>query len=527
MMLLGEDVLSPEVCALVHTDYYDPFEYAEFQKKLSQVNRAEIRMAGGENKEESFYVDMVETFVKTGKHPVGPTGDVICDYLISVMADPEIRVMVLTDDVQARIFQDNLMCFVDAALKRKNFNLMRKQSEMNGVESAMEWSLDSKADGHQAFVEMLEERYEKYGFRSEFFRQQLQKKENLENQELWESMHKEYKDALNEMLQDQLRQDVKGKEENAKKTLKNLLTRIPQYMTEKEVELDEFLQAWGMMGGQWNEYDFNTYLNIVREQRVHPEILELASRMGRMIASDGNLSMWIGSGRNERLEHSSKSDIEGVTFSNDLNTLLPLELAQLMDEGMEGLFLSKFATNKLQGFRHRSEQLAPNRRLEKKRAKQKGPMIVCVDTSGSMEGMPLRLAHSMVLKLNQLAHDQKRKLYIIAFSVSARPIEATSQRAKLLEFLRNPATGSTNAEKMTQLMLEVLSGKPEYMSADVLLSSDFRMPLVSSSMLNDIQTFRANDTRFYGMQIGMNPDNKWMPYLDKVMKIGYEVSRRY
>ena len=44
--------------------------------------------------------------------------------------------------------------------------------------------------------------------------------------------------------------------------------------------------------------------------------------------------MDIASGVDMKMEHSSGSDIEGITVGDDLNSLLPLELAQYSDEDM-------------------------------------------------------------------------------------------------------------------------------------------------------------------------------------------------
>ena len=57
------------------------------------------------------------------------------------------------------------------------------------------------------------------------------------------------------------------------------------------------------------------------------------------------------------MEHSAGSDIEGITVGDDLNSLLPLELAQYSDEDMEGLFIYKYRTRRLQTFRYKSETI--------------------------------------------------------------------------------------------------------------------------------------------------------------------------
>ena len=90
------------------------------------------------------------------------------------------------------------------------------------------------------------------------------------------------------------------------------------------------------------------------------------------------------------MEHSSKSDILGITVGNDLNALLPTELAHCADDELEDLFVYKYVTRKLQTFRYKSEIMQPARRLEIKPATQKGPMIVCLDTSGNRKRLHIR-----------------------------------------------------------------------------------------------------------------------------------------
>lgn len=61
-------------------------------------------------------------------------------------------------------------------------------------------------------------------------------------------------------------------------------------------------------------------------------------------------------------------------------------------------------------------------------------MIVCLDTSGSMTGIPERVAHSTLIRLLEIADRQKRDCFLIAFSVSIQPIDVRKERANLLSF---------------------------------------------------------------------------------------------
>lgn len=477
--------------------------------------------------EERYYLNLLSNFVSTGYCPKEGNGDALCDYLIKQMQDPQLQSIVLDNEVKAQIFVDMLMRFVDAALQRTRFHFNRKQSEIKGMRETLEWSMRKKQDGNQSLLDTLDRDYSAYGFRSCFYRDRFQTPEGLGDSDLWESLYKDYSASLAGMLEEERRKYVQENASVHQERLYRLLRSIPGYLQEKKVDKEEFRQAWGMMGGEWNEYDFERFIQLARLQREYPLLQELANRMGRTADSSGNLFVWMGSGRSIPLSHSAKSDIQGVTVGNSIDSLLPTELVQMADEDLSELFLQKYTTGKLQRFLHKSEQLSPNRKLDRKRARQKGPMIVCIDTSGSMQGVPERIARSMVLRLCELSKRQNRPLFLIAFSVSAHPIDARKDRVRLLDFFARQSCGDTNATKMVQQTFLQLETNAEYMSADVLLIGDFRMPLVSAGLLSKIRDYRQQGTAFYGLQIGGNPSNEWIPFLDGVYKIGYTPTRKY
>lgn len=477
--------------------------------------------------EERYYLDLITNFVSTGSYPKEGNGDALCEYLIEQMKDPQIQLIVLDDEVRAQIFADHLMRFVDVALQRSSFHFSRKQSEVKGMRETLEWSMQKKQDGNQALLDTLDKDYGAYGFRSGYYRDRFQTPEGLGDSNLWESLYKDYSASLAGMLEQENRRYVQENASAHQENLRNLLRSIPDYLQKKKVDKEEFKQAWGMMGGVWNEYDFERFIQLARVQQEYPVLQELANKMGHMVDPSGNQFVWVGSGKSMPLAHSAKSDIQGVTVGKSIDSLLPTEMAQMADDDLDELFLQKYTTGKLQRFLHKSEQLSPNRKLDRKRARQKGPMIVCVDTSGSMQGVPERIARSMVLRLCELSKRQDRSLFLIAFSVSARPIDAKKDRVRLLDFFARQSCGDTNATKMIQHTLLQLEENAEYMSADVLFIGDFRMPLVSASLLSKIRYHRQLGTTFYGLQIGGNPHNEWIPFLDAVLKIGYTPTRKY
>ena len=100
-----------------------------------------------------FYTKIVEKFVQTGecaKTLYGETEDPLLLYLLAIMNNPSIRVLVLSDEVRARIFYDITTQFVWQFLEQEKFQMQRAQSELGEMESALNW-IKEKRDGWQAY----------------------------------------------------------------------------------------------------------------------------------------------------------------------------------------------------------------------------------------------------------------------------------------------------------------------------------------------------------------------------------------
>lgn len=308
--------------------------------------------------------------------------------------------------------------------------------------------------------------------------------------------------------------------------LDKYLDVVPAYLAEKGVSDDEFEQAWALMGGIWNNLEFERIRTIVKLQKDYPEVLEVAKVLGRIADDDGNEKVPLGGGNTMSVDHSAPSDIEGVTVGNDLSSMLPSEMAQMVDEDLNGLFVYKFATRNLQNFRYKSQIMNPSHKLQMHKARQKGPMVVCLDTSGSMAGVPERISHSLIVKLLQLALRQDRDFLLIAFSYMAKAFEVRKNRARLLDFFRKPVSGDTDVSDMLNMCIETLMSKPEFMSADVCLVSDYKMPVAGDALMKRILDLREAGTRFYGLQIGETSFKEWPKYFDRIWNLNFKMKLR-
>ena len=199
-------------------------------------------------------------------------------------------------------------------------------------------------------------------------------------------------------------------------------------------------------------------------------------------------------------------------------------------------------TNRLQIFRYKSEITKPSRRLRSERASRRGPMIVCLDSSASMYGVPQRIEASLLSKLEQTAEQLKRDCFLIDFSVDIRPIELRSRRKKkemerigmkgedndnfdkgYFPFLG----GGTDAQKMLNLAFYLLdNGEDRYMNADVLWITDFLIPRTTKELMERFKDYQKTGTKFYGFKIGQGASD-WDKYFDKIYEIHYRQPRKY
>lgn len=217
------------------------------------------------------------------------------------------------------------------------------------------------------------------------------------------------------------------------------------------------------------------------------------------------------------------TEIDRVESGNDLTKMLPVETAIMAGADTEILFYKRFASQQLQQFS--SQPRAESRfKTEVKKKKEhrlgKGPIIVSIDTSGSMEGLPQKIANSLLLQLVKLANKQKRKCFVISFSVRARYIDLTKSGywRRIETFLQETYTGGTDGEEMLSAALNALR-TDKFGMADVLIISDFEFNEPANATLRSITDQRNKGTRFYGLKIGNIGNPRYNRILDRMWAI--------
>ena len=222
------------------------------------------------------------------------------------------------------------------------------------------------------------------------------------------------------------------------------------------------------------------------------------------------------------LRHSSsKQEIDGVTVGNNLPNLLPSEYA-LMDEPV---FFKKYVDRQLQQFRSKPPTVFKQKTEKIRRPEprlESGPIILAIDTSLSMAGRPLDISHALLTQIIYLARKQRRKCFLINFSVRARYMEISrpGQYAKVEEFFSKRLTGGSDGEEMLKASFKALQ-KDSFSMADILIISDFIFPIPKKATAAKIQEEKLRGTRFYGLHIGSGNSGPggYDRILDKYWKI--------
>lgn len=193
-----------------------------------------------------------------------------------------------------------------------------------------------------------------------------------------------------------------------------------------------------------------------------------------------------------------KEEMCGVTLGRDLANLLPQELAMLNDPDLELLFDLKYIQNRLFCF----EKQGFDTPKEQQQEKTKGAMIICVDTSSSMQGTPEYIAKALTLYLATKADMQSRACYLINFSSTIETIELSGKdgRAKLLGFLAMSCNGGTDVEPALTEGLKKMQ-EDDFVQSDLIVITDGWFGAISSDLEKQAQEQRHNGNRFYLLDI--------------------------
>ena len=263
------------------------------------------------------------------------------------------------------------------------------------------------------------------------------------------------------------------------------------------------------------------YRQVVPYEKTMEEdrhIRELVRVLGKRSQGGKRFDALSGIQKEQFVRRSTQSDIEGITLGNDLNHLLPIEYGYLAEERLRPLFMQRYVEKRLQVFDSRSWEDRSTLQEGKKKVSGQGPFVVCLDTSGSMEGKRERLAKSALLAIAKLTERTHRKCYVINFSEETSHLlinDLHTDLPLLVEFLNQRFGGGTDMGEAVDEAVRIIT-QNGWRDSDVVMISDFEMPPASDRLMSQVTRLKRKGTSFYALVFGTRPEQDYLNLCERV-----------
>ena len=256
---------------------------------------------------------------------------------------------------------------------------------------------------------------------------------------------------------------------------------------EKENETDNEEQ-FGIGAGNSKEENLRRENRFLRS--IPKDLLKLAKIIGRSGSVDFKPS--------GHFPTAAKSDITGITIGDNLSSLLPSETALLSCPATQPTFYHNYVEKRLQIFASASSGNAPV-------THQDGPVIICLDTSGSMRGEKVEIACNLTMAITIIAQRRKRDVLVVKYSdwhFLLKVTKLSRQREDLEKFLSSyQGRGNAENELFRWLFKDILPNEKAFDTADILCITDFGWKPLNDYTIKLIESFKRKGMIFYGLNV--------------------------
>jgi Mg-chelatase subunit ChlD len=241
-------------------------------------------------------------------------------------------------------------------------------------------------------------------------------------------------------------------------------------ISKKYEEVKDFLAACPDAKFSYNELKAcsDDFAALAQTLQNSEPIKELARKMGRNYISEEKK-------KQARIPQASKSEVHGTHRSDDVMRMLPSELLNLEDEELEVLFYARLLEKNLLTYELQGVTFINGEETETS-TKRTGPVVACLDTSGSMRGAPLLKAKALLLAIANILKQEDRSLHVLLFGSSGEirefSMDGQNNSVGLLKFLQQGFGGGTDFETPLKYAFEIIALQKDYVKADVLMISD-------------------------------------------------------
>lgn len=267
---------------------------------------------------------------------------------------------------------------------------------------------------------------------------------------------------------------------------------------------------WDFRIGELSEYDISLLKRWIDFINDYKDIEIICESMGRRVDIENAINNieFKDSYNYSNKKITSKDEIVGIYFSKDIENIVPEELSLLCDRDFEKLFKLKYIENRLMCFDKNSYIFdeRETRKIQSGYIDGRGPVIICIDTSGSMKGINEYIAKATMLKIVMQALSEDRNVYLINFSVEIYSCKFYKNYGlnELIDFLKLSYHGGSDIYKALYEANRIMK-TDDFKNADVLVLSDFIMEDMPYNLIELCDKQKLKGNKFFAVSIGKFP----------------------
>lgn len=225
----------------------------------------------------------------------------------------------------------------------------------------------------------------------------------------------------------------------------------------KEVnEVSNYVESWGLGEGRNIKVPFGIKKNVLEKIRNSEELRKFTDMIGKYkecaIAEQ------------KKKEKNAAVEIRSVKMGDKIEDALPSDKLNLCNDTTKKDFYRRMTQGQLIAYDKTSQK-----------QKNKGPIIVCIDQSGSMSGDKEMWAKALAVGILEVAQLQKREFACIPYDSNVRRTTIIHKDEidpqKIINIAEEQASGGTNFEKPLKKASELIKDS-NFKEADIVFISD-------------------------------------------------------
>jgi uncharacterized protein with von Willebrand factor type A (vWA) domain len=314
-----------------------------------------------------------------------------------------------------------------------------------------------------------------------------------------------------EEAQKRLEEAMSSLKDVVDKKAKRQVNKMMDMAVSETKETSDLISNWGLeQDPSFSKTGYQEKMKLLEELRGSQKLREIAKLAGRYKRLAINT-----------MRTKIKKGVESlydITQGNNIGRLIPSEAVKLKHPAMRTLFKKSYLEETLLQYEYAGTH-----------KKSRGPIIACIDSSGSMSGAPEIWAKSVALGLLEVARAQKRPMYVIHFDAGFKDRLHTNSFPKghqyniseVLDLAQYFAGGGTLFEPPLELSRDKISNGSEYSKSDIIFITD-GCSAVREAWLEDFMHWKKKqNVQIFSilMDVGYNTDAPLKLFSDSITRL--------